>query len=348
MPTSSSWLNRVGRLLTIPVGDRGTLKWVSRRALLYAVLVIGALVFAYPFLWMIFTSLKSPTAVYQNSLQLIPRSFDWADYPQALNQFPFAEGLENTLIITVGVMVGTLVSVTLARVRVLPATVQVPRPVVLPLPQYHDDPVPGHLAAPVHPVPAPGVGGDVPAPHSPRFFRRWRLGAPSLLLAMLRQFFLTIPRDCDEAAMLDGCGRLRVLPGTSCCPRSNPRSIVVAMFTFLGTWNDFFGPLNLLDKDQHVHASTGFPGLGDKRTSRPGHDRCDPSDVGTSRAVLSAAQAPSTWHRDGCDRGIAVDGSTFPGHDWRGVPRQQAHAPGQSFCCDRYYAVAAQTVGSWP
>ena len=113
-PTSSSWLNRVGRLLTIPVGDRGTLKWVSRRALLYAVLVIGALVFAYPFLWMIFTSLRAPTAVYQNSLQLIPRSFDWADYPQALNQFPFAEGLENTLIITVGVMVGTLVNVTLA------------------------------------------------------------------------------------------------------------------------------------------------------------------------------------------------------------------------------------------
>ena len=54
MPTSSSWLNRVERLLTVHVGGRVALKWVSRRALLYAVLVIGVSVFAYPFLWMIF------------------------------------------------------------------------------------------------------------------------------------------------------------------------------------------------------------------------------------------------------------------------------------------------------
>ncbi len=217
----------------------------GRRTVLYAVLFIGALVFAYPFLWMIFTSLKSPAAVYQNSLQLIPRSFDWADYPQALNQFPFAQGLENTLIITVGVMVGTLVSVTLAAYAfsrlqfkfrdplfyLCLSTMMIPYQVIL-LPQYI---LFRHLG---------WVGTFLPL-IVPAFFAGGASGA--FFIFMLRQFFLTIPRDCDEAAMLDGCGRLRVLWHVL-LPEIKPALIVVAMFTFLGTWNDFFGPLIYLTK----------------------------------------------------------------------------------------------------
>ena len=234
-----------GALVHRSGGRSRSTKWVSRRALLYVVLVIGALVFAYPFLWMISTSLKSPTAVYQNSLQLIPRSFDWADYPQALNQFPFAQGLENTLIITVGVMVGTLVSVTLAAYTfsrlqfkfrdplfyLCLSTMMIPYQVIL-LPQYI---LFRHLG---------WVGTFLPL-IVPAFFAGGASGA--FFIFMLRQFFLTIPRDCDEAAMLDGCGRLRVLWHVL-LPEIKPTLIVVAMFTFLGTWNDFFGPLIYLTK----------------------------------------------------------------------------------------------------
>ena len=95
---------------------------------------------------------------------------------------------------------------------------------------------------------------------------------------MLRQFFLSIPAELDEAAMLDGCGRLRVL-WHILLPEIKPALIVVGMFTFLGQWNDFFGPLIYLTK------TSSTPWLS---ISRSGLRRSSPLAPDISHSLLTA------------------------------------------------------------
>ena len=242
----STAIDGLGRPRKARVANRAVSRGISR-ALLYFVLVLGAIIFAYPFIWMLATSLKSPTHVYQNPVNLVPSPIDWGDYPQALSRFPFLQGLRNTLIITAGVMIGTLISVTLAayafaRIRfpmrqplfyVCLGVMMIPYQVIL-LPQYILFRELGWLNTFLPLI-------------VPSFFAAGASGA--FFIFMLRQFFLSIPAELDEAAMLDGCGRLRVL-WHILLPEIKPALIVVGIFTFLGQWNDFFGPLIYLTKTQ--------------------------------------------------------------------------------------------------
>ena len=217
----------------------------AERTILYLVLIVGAVVFAYPFIWMILTSLKTPRGVDRSALSLLPHPFDWGDYAQAVREFPFVQGLTNTLIIAAGVLVGTLVSVTLAayafarmkfRFRnalfyLCLTTMMIPYQVIF-LPQYIMFRTLGWLGT-----------------FLPLIVPAWFAGGASgaFFIFMLRQFFLSIPRDCDEAAMQDGCGRLRVL-WYILLPQMRPALVVVGLFSFLGTWNDVFGPLIYLTR----------------------------------------------------------------------------------------------------
>jgi multiple sugar transport system permease protein len=68
---------------------------------------------------------------------------------------------------------------------------------------------------------------------------------------LLRQYFLTIPRDLDEAAAIDGAGPLRTL-WSVVLPQAWPALVAVAIFTFVYTWNDFFGPLIYLSTSEEL------------------------------------------------------------------------------------------------
>lgn len=88
-------------------------------------------------------------------------------------------------------------------------------------------------------------------------------GGGAFNIFLLRQFFRTILRDLDEAAYLDGASSLRVL-WEIVLPLSRPALIVVAIFTFIGVWNDFLGPLIYLsdnDKFTLALALASFQGL---------------------------------------------------------------------------------------
>jgi ABC-type glycerol-3-phosphate transport system permease component len=83
----------------------------------------------------------------------------------------------------------------------------------------------------------------------------WPLLIPKLFGAafeifLFRQFFLTLPREIDEAARIDGCGTLRTWWHVI-LPQSKPVIIVVAIFTFLGSWRELFGPLIYLTGDEN-------------------------------------------------------------------------------------------------
>ncbi len=85
----------------------------------------------------------------------------------------------------------------------------------------------------------------------PAFF-----GSPFYIF-LLRQFFLTIPREYDEAALLDGASRLRIY-WSIILPLARPALITVALFTFVGTWNDFFGPLIYLNSPDRATLTLGL------------------------------------------------------------------------------------------
>jgi multiple sugar transport system permease protein len=74
---------------------------------------------------------------------------------------------------------------------------------------------------------------------------------------LLRQFFRTIPKDLSEAARIDGCGELRIF-WQIILPLCRPALVVVALFTFMGTWNDFLGPLIYLTDERDFTLALGL------------------------------------------------------------------------------------------
>jgi ABC-type glycerol-3-phosphate transport system permease component len=85
----------------------------------------------------------------------------------------------------------------------------------------------------------------------PAFF-----GTPFFIF-LLRQFFLTIPLEYDEAALLDGASRLRIY-WSIILPLARPALLTVALFTFIGTWNDFFGPLIYINSPSRATLTLGL------------------------------------------------------------------------------------------
>ena len=85
----------------------------------------------------------------------------------------------------------------------------------------------------------------------------WPGAASVFPIFMLRQFFQTIPRELEEAAILDGCGRLRVL-WKVIVPLSTPAYSALAIFIFMGNWNDLFWPLIITNS---LEMRTLVPGL---------------------------------------------------------------------------------------
>lgn len=218
---------------------------IGKRIAIYAVLLAGVVVFAFPFYWLVTTSLKPESDVFRFPPDFLPSSLNWRNYPQALQKFPFLRSLGNTLIIVVGVELGRLFCVPLAayafaRIRfplrnlwfiLVLSTMMLPYYVTL-IPQYLVFRDLGWLNT-FYPLTVPsffGVGGG--------FF-----------IFMLRQFYLSIPKEYDDAAMVDGCGRLRIF-WYIILPQSKPALMALAIFTFLGEWNDYFGPLIYLT-DSH-------------------------------------------------------------------------------------------------
>ena len=82
-------------------------------------------------------------------------------------------------------------------------------------------------------------------------------GGGAFNIFLLRQFFLTIPKELDEAAYIDGATPLDILTRIV-LPLSKPVLVVVVIFTFIGVWNDFLGPLIYLSDDDKFTLSLGL------------------------------------------------------------------------------------------
>jgi ABC-type glycerol-3-phosphate transport system permease component len=215
-------------------------------------MLLGAAgLFLIPLLWMISSSLKPDYAIFAVPPQLIPNPPRWANYPEALTFVPFGRYTINTLVISGVTIVGHLLSCTViayafARLHapgrdalflVLLATMMLPYPVTM-VPLY---------------VLFQGLGwiNTILPLTVPAFF-----GSP-LYIFLLRQFFLTLPIDLEDAARIDGAGTIQIIWHVI-LPLSRPALATVAIFTFQATWNDFLAPLIYLQNPQSYTVTLGL------------------------------------------------------------------------------------------
>jgi len=227
------------------------LRTVGRYTLWYLVLGALSIVFVLPMLWMFSVSLHDLPGVFAQPFAWIPDELRWGNFAEAVSILPFGRYVTNTAIITACVMVGTLLSSSLvaygfARLNfrgrdklfaVCISTMMLPGQVTM-IPLY------------VMFAKAGWIDTFLPL-IVPAFF-----GSPFYIF-LLRQFFLTIPREYDEAALLDGASRLRIY-WHIILPLARPALATVALFTFIGTWNDFFGPLIYINSPEKATLTLGL------------------------------------------------------------------------------------------
>jgi len=222
------------------------------QVLRYAVLTLLALLFVTPLLWMLSTSFKTTGEAYRFPPEFIPSTFTFDSYENLwTGAIPFQRFYINTTIIVIFAEIGTLFSCTLtayafARLQwwgrstwfvVLLATMMLPFHVIM-IPVYMIFRSLGWL--------------DTWLPLIVPTF----LGNPFYIF-LLRQFFLGLPRDLEDAARVDGAGSFRIL-WQIFIPLSKPVLLTVAIFTFVGAWNDFLGPLLYLTSIDKMTVSVGL------------------------------------------------------------------------------------------
>lgn len=213
------------------------------RVALYAVLIAMSIVFLIPLFWLITTSLKTQGDVFAYPPIWIPDPLQWSNYAEAAERAPLGRWLINTATVTGlavlgNVLTSSLVAFGFARLRfpgrgflfiLLLSTMMLPE-VVLLVPQFILFRELGWV--------------DTLLPLIvPSFF-----GGGAFNIFLVRQFYLTIPRDFDEAARLDGASNWQIWRQIV-LPLSTPVLIAVAIFSFVSHWNDFMGPLIYLQSE---------------------------------------------------------------------------------------------------
>lgn len=207
----------------------------ARRALLYVVLVLLVAVFVVPFLWMLLASLKNTAQIFAFPPRLLPRPVIWRNYLRAWQVVPLARFYLNSILVA-GVVAFAQV-VTSAMAAYVFARLYFPaRNLIFLL----------YLAVMMIPTQVTVI---------PLFLIVRRLGLVNsygaLILPflaypfgafLLRQFFLTIPRELEDAALVDGCPRLRIL-ARIIAPLARAAMVTLGMLAFMFTWNSFFWPL---------------------------------------------------------------------------------------------------------
>jgi len=208
--------------------------------LAYGLLSAGALVMVGPFVWMLATALKQPADQYSRSLIPSPATLD--NFAQLWQRLPFARLIFNSLSIALLTTVGQLLTCAMAafcfavvRFRYrqalfagLLATLMLPPQITL---------VPNFIL-----FKWLGLTGTQAPLWLPAFWG----GAFGTFL--LRQYFLTIPFDLAEAARVDGASLIRIFTQIY-LPLARPALAALAIFSFLGAWNDLLGPLIYLPAD---------------------------------------------------------------------------------------------------
>lgn len=235
--------------LSQAAGQKTVQVWL-RLMFAYTALVIGSAVMILPFLWVVSTSLKTSPEVFAYPVVWIPEVIQWDNYPMVLELLPFGRYLLNTAFVTISVTILEVVTASLAafafaRLRfrgrdklflLYLGTLMIPGQVTL---------IPNFL------------------------LMRWfgwidtylALIVPAAFSAfgtfLLRQFFLSIPRELEEAARVDGASPFRVY-WQIIMPLSGPALATFAVFSFMTQWNAFLWPMIVTQSEETRTLTVGL------------------------------------------------------------------------------------------
>lgn len=218
----------------------------------YTVLILLSALFLVPFLWTVSTALKANEDAFTFPPQWIPNPAHWDNFPKAWTALPFTQWVLNTLFITVVTTAATVVTSSLvaygfsrfkfrgrnAMFYTMLATMMLPGQVTM--------------------IPVFMIWRELGAIDTfyplilPAFF-----GGGAFNIFLMRQFFLTLPREYDEAAMLDGAGFFRIW-WKILLPLSGPVIATVAVLSFISHWDEFNGPLIYLNSPEKYTVSIGL------------------------------------------------------------------------------------------
>lgn len=212
-------------------------RFPSRRLLLHAILLGGGVIWVYPFLWMLGSSLKSSAGFFREGLGVVPGELDWSNYADAWTGASFGQYFANTAVTTlctVGltVLCTSMAGYALARTR-FPGQRLVAMVIGTTL-FLHG----GYTIVPIVDL-VRGLG---------LLNTLWSIvvvnTARGLTVAtfLFWGYFTTISREIEEAARLDGAGFNRLFWRVA-FPLARPMSATVALFAFIDSWNSFFIPL---------------------------------------------------------------------------------------------------------
>jgi multiple sugar transport system permease protein len=236
---------------------RGSIQQQKARRIIYekiiprAILAVMCLLFLMPYYWMIVTSLKGTQELRAAPPTLFPHELHPEHYAEAVQFIPFFRYMMNSLTIVIFCVIGaifsnSLISYGFSRIDwpgreklfyVVIATMFIPFPVVLVA--LFDIFAKFRLINTFYPLIIPAYTGS------------------ALYIFMMRQYLMTIPKELSEAGFIDGANEFEIFVKLI-LPLMKPVIAVVAIFTALGAWNDFLGPLIYLQNQQMYTLSIGL------------------------------------------------------------------------------------------
>lgn len=221
-----------------------------KRAVAYLVLGIGALLMVLPFIWALGASLKTYREIFLNPYDLFPKRLMFNNYIQVFNVVPFHLYFLNTLKITFFSVLGTVLTCAVAAYSF--ARLRFPG---------RDQIFMGYLATLMVPRQVTLIPTFVLMKWLGLLDNHLSLILPGMFSAygtfLLRQFFLTIPHELEEAAIIDGCGFFRRFT-LIIVPLAKPALATLAIFTMMTQWNDFLYPMVFLNSEQNRTLTLGL------------------------------------------------------------------------------------------
>ncbi len=210
--------------------------------IIYCILSIVGITMIFPFLWMLSTSLKDLSQVFTTGINLIPNPIKWVNYVKAWNSIPFGRFYINSIFVAVTITMGQVFTSSLAAYAF--ARLKFPG---------RDKLFFGYLAT----MMIPGTVTMIPV-----FILMKTMGwldtykaliLPGMFTAygtfMLRQFFMTLPHDLEDAAKIDGCSLFGIY-WRVILPLSKPALATLATFTFIWNWGNFIWPLVITNSEK--------------------------------------------------------------------------------------------------
>ncbi len=213
---------------------------VVKNLVVYAI----AFVMILPFLWMVSSSLKAPAEILEVPIKWIPSTLHFENYVNAVNGFPFVDFLVNSVLVTLGIMIGQIVTSVLAAYAF--ARVEFKGKNFLFVLLLSGLMLPAQTIM----IPMTRILSELSLLNT-----LWGLIIPfswsALIIFLLRQFFLKIPKEIEEAAQIDGCNLFQIITKII-FPMSKPVLSTAIILIFIYGWNQYFWPL-LITNDERFY-----------------------------------------------------------------------------------------------